>query len=57
MDFYFFDEITNSLFLILFSNLILAQENKDSGAIDFYSLEGNVIPHSPDLYHFNHWTS
>lgn len=39
------------LFLILFSNLILAQENKNSGAIDFTLFRGNVIPHSPDLYH------
>ena len=39
------------LFVILLSSLIFAQENKDSNAIDFTLFRGNVIPHSPDLYH------
>lgn len=39
------------LFFILFSSIVFSQEQNTNTAIDITVFKGNVLPHTPDLYH------
>jgi hypothetical protein len=39
------------LLFIIIATSVFAQENKDTNAIEVNYLLGNVLPHTPDLYH------
>lgn len=41
------------ILFVLFSSAVFSQENKDTNAFEVSLFRGNVLPHTPDLYHLS----